>query len=708
MYTGKELCITIILSCVGAQWASAQTDTATKAKALRGVEVKAVRLETLTSKAAMPVTVISRKTLDMMGSRRLDEVMREQTGVNIVNDIAAGSRAIGMQMQGFSSDYILILIDGQPMIGRNAGNFDLSRITVSDIERIEIVKGASSSLFGSEALGGVVNIITRQKITSPQAQAIVRYGSQNTQDATLEGEMPFAKAKASLSLSGNYYHTDGYNVNSYLRRGATAPPYDSYSMQSRLRYRLSNNQQLFLSGRWALRNSLNESVYGTGQTQNSTKDVLSESDVNASLVLQSAFNSKFRLNSQYYLTRYSSSQDVSTGKQVALKENEFTQYFHRFEEQVLYTPADKLSFTGGAGINLERMDDTEFHGGNDMRSEYAYLQGDWKIFSKLTTRAGVRYDHHNYYGGRLNPSMGISYSITDRIILKAAVGTGYKTPDFKKRYQVFTNPQAGYTVLGVEEVATTLAEMQAAGLISEVRPIARNISAALKPETSLSYNAGVSVQPHTAVKLDVNVFYNSLHNFINTVQVATRTNYQPVYSYINLDRSYTAGIEAGVSVSPLTGLDISAGYQLLYAKDRGIMDSIRAGTYPYNKVRNSNTGETLASKVSDYIGLENRSRHMANVRIFYEYAPWGINASFRVTYRSKAGYDDANNNRFLDRYDTFIAGYGMLYASLEKKFCKDHLSVQLTADNLMNYTDMLMPGQPGRILMAGLKWRMFK
>ncbi len=707
MYIRKDFYTSIILLCVGHQWAMAQTDTS-RSKDLQGVEVKAVRLETLTSKAAMPVTIINRRTLEMMGSRRLDEVMREQTGVNIVNDIAAGSRAIGMQMQGFSADYILILIDGQPMIGRNAGNFDLSRITVSDIERIEIVKGASSSLFGSEALGGVVNIITRQKVTATQGQAIVRYGSQNTQDATLEGEMPFAKEKGSVSLSGNYYHTDGYNVNSYLSRGATAPPYDSYSLQSRLRYRLNNTHQLLLSGRWALRNSQNESVYGSGQTQNSTKDVLSESDVNASAVLQWSVNKRFRLNSQYYLTRYSSSQDVSTGKQVALKANDFTQYFHRLEEQFLYTSSEKLSFTGGAGGNLERMNDIAFHGRNDLWSGYAYAQGDWKVLSKLMTRIGLRYDHNAFYGGRLNPSAGLSYSVSEQVLLKAAVGTGYKTPDFKKRYQVFTNPQAGYTVLGVEEVAGTLAELQAAGLISEIRPVARNISAALRPETSVSYNLGVSVQPHATVKLDLNVFYNSLHNFINTVQVATRTNYQPVYSYINLDRSYTAGAEAGVVVSPLRGLDISAGYQLLYAKDRGVMDSIRSGKYPYNKVRNSNTGETNTSRVSDYIGLENRSRHMANLRVFYEYAPWGINATCRVTYRSKAGYDDANNNRFLDRYDTFIAGYAMLYASLEKKLCKDHLSVQITADNVTNYTDMLMPGQPGRILMAGLKWRFFK
>jgi outer membrane receptor for ferrienterochelin and colicins len=685
----------------------AQSDSA-KAKELHGVEVKAVRLETLTSKAAMPVTVITRKTLEMMGSRRLDEVMREQTGIAIVNDVAAGSRAIGMQMQGFNADYILILIDGQPMIGRNAGNFDLSRITVSDIERIEIVKGASSSLFGSEALGGVVNIITRQKVTTPQGQAIIRYGSQHTQDATLEGELPFAKEKASVSLSGNYYHTDGYNVNSYLSKGATAPPYDSYSIQSRMRYRFSSMQQLMLSGRWALRNSMNESVYGTGTVANSTKDILRESDVNASVVLQSTFRKNVRLNSQYYLTRYSSRQDVSTGKQIALKENDFTQYFHRFEEQVLYTPVDVLSFTGGVGTNVETMDDTELRRGNNMHSEYAYLQGDWKVSGKMNTRAGVRYDHHNYYGGRLNPSLGLSYSLTEKMMLKAAVGTGYKTPDFKKRYQVFTNPQAGYTVLGVEEVAGTLAEMQAAGLISEIRPVAKNISASLQPETSLSFNTGISFQPVQSVKIDVNGFYNNLHNFINTVQVATRTNFQPVYSYINLDRSFTAGIETGVVVSPLQGLDISVGYQLLYAKDKGVMDSIRTGNYPYNKIRNSNTGETHTSKVSDYIGLENRSRHMANLRIFYEYAPWGISATFRANYRSKAGYDDANNNRFLDRYDTFIAGYALLYASVEKKLLQSHLSVQVTADNLMNYTDMLMPGQPGRILMAGLKWRFFK
>ncbi|SFW47097.1 TonB-dependent receptor plug domain-containing protein [Chitinophaga sancti] len=723
MRTSKEL-YTFIILCCGSLCAYSQSDTS---HTLKSVEVKAVHLETLSSRAAMPVTVISRKTLEMMGSRRLDEVMREQTGIAIVNDVSAGSRAIGMQLQGFSADYILILIDGQPMIGRNAGNFDLSRITVADIERIEIVKGASSSLFGSEALGGVVNIITRQRIDAAQGQAIVRCGSQNTQDFTLEGETPFGRrrnriekdnvaertnsrtgyagntdSRGSLNLSGNFYHTDGYNVNSFLSKGTTAPPYDSYSLQGRMRYQLNEKNSLHIAGRWALRNSINESVYSSGQVANTTRDVLHESDVNSAIVWQANLNKGWQLKTQYYLTRYSTTQDVSTGKAIQLSSNDFTQYYHRFEEQVQYVASNQLSFAGGVGGNLEVMD------GNDLKSGYAYLQGDWKVNSRLSSRLGFRYDHSDFYGGRLNPSAGLKYRLSEKISLTAAFGTGYKTPDFQKRYQVFTNPQAGYTVLGVEEVATQVAAMQAAGLISEVRPVAKDISAALKPEIAVSYNMGISYTPVKNIRIDVNGFYNQLHNFINTVQIATRTNFQPIYSYINLDRSFTGGVETGISMHVMKGLDVAAGYQLLYAKDRGIMDAIRTGDYPYNKIRNNSTGETRTSKVSDYIGLENRSRHMLNLRMFYEYAPWGISATFRANYKSRSGYDDANNNRFLDTYDTFIDAYCLVYASIEKKLCKGHLAVQFTADNLMNYTDMLMPGQPGRILMAGLKWRLFK
>ncbi|MCW3463115.1 TonB-dependent receptor plug domain-containing protein [Chitinophaga nivalis] len=705
-----QLLFTCLL-CMGSFPALAQQDSSHVPRNLKGVEVTAARTETesLVNKAAMPVTVISRKTIAMMGSRRLDEVLREQTGLAIVNDIKGGGRAVGLQMQGFSSAYTMILIDGQPMVGRNAGDFDLSRITVSDIERIEIIKGASSSLFGSEALAGVINIITRQGIKTPQALAAIRYGSLNNTDATLEGETPIHKGKGSAYLSANYYHTDGFSVNPYLTRGTTAPPYNSFSLQGRARYAISPASTLSLTGRYADRRSVTENSYGKGATHTS-KDVLKEGDMNISVLLHNNFKGGTRLSTQYYLTRYTSDQQTTLPDAggVVNSQSIFTQYLHRAEVRAARELGRQWSLTAGAGATLETMNNVNYREAGNMNGLFAYTQADWKPHEKFNALAGLRYDHHNTYGGRLNPSAGLRYSPLPQLTLKASLGTGFKTPDFKERYQVFTNLQQGYTVLGAAVMEDALKEMQASGQISEIRPVADRIGKNLQPETSVSYNVGVTVSLPANIKLDVNAFYHDVHNLINTIQVATKTNYQQVFSYMNLNRSYMKGLEASLLWKPFTGMDVSIGYQLLYAKDRGVIDSINAGAYPYRTVRNNNTGESGKAVASDYFGLENRSRHMLNLRVFYEYEPLGITASCRVNYRGKYGFDDANGNRFIDKYDTYVEGYYLLYASLEKKLFNKHLSIQVTADNLLNYTDMLMPAQPGRIIMGGLTWRFFK
>src|SRR5690606_1926542 len=175
--------------------------------------------------SAMPVVTIDKRTIELMGSRRLDEVLKEQTGMAIVNNIGGGTRSVGIQMQGFGSEYIMVLIDGQPLVGRNSGDLDLSRISVSSIERIEIIKGVSSSLYGSEALGGTINIITKVGAVDPQLLTSVNYGTFNIVDATVEGEIPLNE-KGSLYAGVNYYRTDGFNTNTKYIKGVTSPPYD--------------------------------------------------------------------------------------------------------------------------------------------------------------------------------------------------------------------------------------------------------------------------------------------------------------------------------------------------------------------------------------------------------------------------------------------------------------------------------------------------
>lgn len=212
--------------------------------------------------SAMPVLTIGKKEIEAMGSRRLDEVMKEQTGIAIVNNIGGGSRAVGVQLQGFSSEYVLVLLNGQPLVGRNNENFDLSRISVTNIERIEVIKGASSSMYGSDAMGGIINIITKPIPELAEAFVSLNYGSFNALDAIAEASAPFAQKKGAVYIGGNYYKTEGFNTNTKFIKGVTAPPYENISGQFRLTYALSTKTKMSLTARYSERESVMEKDFG--------------------------------------------------------------------------------------------------------------------------------------------------------------------------------------------------------------------------------------------------------------------------------------------------------------------------------------------------------------------------------------------------------------------------------------------------------------
>lgn len=148
--------------------ANGQVGTIPSADTLYGsaneIVVTATRTEKKLGNVAVPVTLISSKQIAQAGSVRLADILQEQAGLYITTGFGAG-----VQMQGLNPDYTLILLNGEPLVGRTAGILDLNRITVGNIKQIEIVKGPSSSLYGSEAMAGVINIITTTPIKNELA-----------------------------------------------------------------------------------------------------------------------------------------------------------------------------------------------------------------------------------------------------------------------------------------------------------------------------------------------------------------------------------------------------------------------------------------------------------------------------------------------------------------------------------------------------------
>ncbi len=148
------LCAIIIISNINV---FSQDEDSIKTIEMKEVMVSANKTEKPFVELTVPAKIISKKEIENSGHSRLDEIISEQVGIITVPGFGGSE---GIQLQGIDPEYTLILIDGLPVIGRVAGILDLSRISLASVERIEIVKGASSSLYGSEALGGVVNIIT--------------------------------------------------------------------------------------------------------------------------------------------------------------------------------------------------------------------------------------------------------------------------------------------------------------------------------------------------------------------------------------------------------------------------------------------------------------------------------------------------------------------------------------------------------------------
>ncbi len=157
-------------------------DTVVEQK-LDEVVITATRTLRQLSSLPLPAQIVAQKEIQQVNTTRLNNILNEQTGLITVSEFVGGE---GIQMQGLDSQYTLILVDGVPLVGRSAGTLDISRVTVGNIKQIEIVKGASSSLYGSDALGGVINIITdKAKVNGFKGGVGHQFSTFNTHDTNV-------------------------------------------------------------------------------------------------------------------------------------------------------------------------------------------------------------------------------------------------------------------------------------------------------------------------------------------------------------------------------------------------------------------------------------------------------------------------------------------------------------------------------------------
>jgi outer membrane receptor for ferrienterochelin and colicins len=668
-----------------------------KTNSLDEVVVTATRNERPMSALPLPVTIVGAKQIQQMGSLRLNDVLREQTGLAVVTD-----HGQGVQVQGFGPDYTLILIDGEPLVGRTAGTLDLTRLAVGNIKQIEIVKGPSSSLYGSEALAGVVNIIT-QTPNQSKGSLSARYGANQTSDFTGDFSKKWSlgrSGKFGLYVFGNRYQSAGYSL-SPETGSQTVAPFINYTANGRLSVEFSPRLKLSVSGRYFTENQTNDfllspavRVSGPGSVQ----------DYNLNPVVTHQPSSAWKFTYRYYHTGYYTNTDLRyTDTRQEYDASFFRQTFSRPEVVAEHSINPKNILTAGVGFIGERVEATRYTERKQFNTTYVFMQYEWMPTTHWSVIAGGRYDAHSQYASQFSPKLSARYELSPVVALRGSVGVGFKAPDFRQLYLNFDNAVAGYSVFGTQEAAAGIARLTQQGQIAEI-VLDPDQLATIQAERSVAYNLGAQVKsPKFPLTASLNLFRNDIRDLIETQVIARKTNGQNVFSYNNVSRVFTQGIELESSYRWLLGdgqLTLSGGYQYLLAKDKSIVAGIEAGTV-YR--RNPETLVSEKVKPSQYGGLFNRSRHMANLKLFYEQPKSGFSASLRGIYRGRYGFGDRDGNLILDADNEYVRGYVVYNFSTAKAW--KSITLQVGIDNLTGYTDPpYIPNLAGRLWYTSLRW----
>lgn len=644
----------------------------------------------------VPVSLINAKTILQSGYTRLGDALREQTGITLTSGFGAG-----VQLQGLNPDYTIILIDGEPLIGRTAGVLDLNRIAVGNIKKIEIVKGPSSSLYGSEAMAGVINIIT-DKSADNKIIGSIRYGSYKTMDANLS----FAKKIKQLQLQTYYnqYSTDGFSVRPNSNQRFITPITRS-TLTQHFKYDLSKNTFLDLNYRFNKENiksiiavaNNGTTIYSNGNENND--------DQNASFILNHQFNSKIKSKLNTYYTHFESKQDLLT-----LTGNPYNDYFKqnfaRIENQTEIKFNENINSIIGVGLVEEKVNSTRYDNIKNTKNntiKYLFNQWEWNDGKKMVVNAGFRYDNNQNFASALSPKLSLLYKYSTQLRFKMSAGRGFKAPDFRQLYLNFTNAAAGsYSVFGSVEAQKVISQLNNLGQIGNLFSNYYQLKK-LEPEYATGIHFSAEWEPIYGHEYQVQFFRNDINNLIDVQQVGNYSSGSQIYSYLNIKNAFTTGFEIETKHKLNNHFNTSFGYQFLITGDKDQINSIKKGIV-YTK---NQDGTSRKLNMTDYVGLPNTSRHRFQAKLNYENEK-GFFFNIRAIYRSKWAVANTNGNEVYDNGDQFGKGYITINSSLGKSY-NNGLSIQLGTDNINNYLDGInLPNLPGKTFYAVLKYSINK
>jgi len=479
------------------------------------ITITATRIATAEENTPSAVTVITADEIARSQQYFVADILRGEPGIGVATTGQPGAQT-GVFLRGADGDGTLVLVDGIPVNNGFNNGFDFSTLPANNIERIEILRGPQSALYGSEALGGVINIVTKTGQGSvPTGAAQVEYGSFNS--LLTRGSLAATEGKFSFSADGSFRSTDndrinsayqginlsghfGYQINDWLRAALLATYLKSSDGSPNDIYTDDPNDQL-----------KNEN-YLLGLTVAADPVDWSDTKLTVSHSHEHGLFNEPAPNPPYYFDDYSS---------LTIAER------NRVDLQNVFTLNEQNKFLVGGTFQDDSANYQDSYSALDRTIDTysAYAQYDFTPVQRVTLTAGGRVDTSDAFGTHETYQFGARFTAPrTETIFRANVGTGFLAPSIDDLYYPgYSNPN-------------------------------------LKPEESFGWDLGFE-QPlfDGKFRFGATFFHNDYDNLIQYSGVT----YEPE----NIGRARTFGLENFAAWTPFTNVTVRAAYTWLDAKD---------------------------------------------------------------------------------------------------------------------------------------------
>jgi outer membrane receptor for ferrienterochelin and colicins len=485
---------------------------------LQDIVVTGQAKHVLAEKSMYKVNVINTATLRQQAANTLGDALATQNNFFKQQDNILGST---VNMQGIGGQNIKILLNGVPLNGRENGNIDINQINVANADRIEIVKGPMSVLYGTDALGGVINIITKANPEKLQFGIYSYAESINKWNNNINIGAAKKRHSFSANLAHNYF--GGYIYTDSLHRSQLWKPKTQYTVDGNYTYATSKGRLIYTPS-IMLETIMNRGVpnidaFGAYGIDEYYKTKRIANTIIADYELDSLRKLTFSNTVSYYsriknrlakdLINSTEQQTINAGDQdtSTFIDYNFRGFYHSKHNAV-------ASFMVGYEVNVQQAISDKLKSRNTIATNKAlvadfasYITVPIQLSKTITIQPAVRIANNTFYKAPITPSFNIRMALPKQMVLRASYARGFRAPSLKELYLNFVD--VNHNVTGNDS---------------------------LLPEKShqlqLHIDAPMHISKQVIVKLGNSTYYNNINNQISLVAVNTALN---AYQYNNVD-----------------------------------------------------------------------------------------------------------------------------------------------------------------------------